>query len=828
MKNFVVNLKRRPDRREEIKKLFQDFSYEFYEAVDGKNLEPSKEIYELFLGNDFAWRKGVIGCALSHYNLWKKLITDDDYTSYCIFEDDITISANFLKSFKECELFLNNEKNVDVLFIGYHMFKQVRNQVKNIYDVSDEKIVFSPFRNELYIGGFFGYIITKNGAQKLINYIQNNNIKHGIDYLIKIVPNLNVFEINPHIVFSDWYDNINSKVNTDIQKDFDTFNFDTFNFDNIFSIVEIQGEKYKYYKGLDSPGFDIRFVGKKSLEELSEIAKNENNCLGFNSLGFLKNKISTIEKSPWIHPENDGLYVKTDYVAKEKSFNKIRVKMLCNWCTSTQLCNEWNHMSKGNFTWNNIQITDSNENIDYFVIINKPLNDNEFFIPEKTIIFQMEPWCSDPKQNWGVKTWGKWAKPDTNKFLQVRTHDKYVNNAFWQLKTTYNEFKKEQIIKNKGNLISTICSSKYFDPGHIKRIDFLKYIEQKNNPNVQIQIYNYDNVHNFKNYQGPHPHGNKDVGIKPYKYYFMAENNEEYNFITEKIWEPLLTESLCFYWGCPNITEHINPEAFILLDLNDFEKSFNLMRDAIENNLWEKRLPIIRKEKERVLEYFAFFPTLERIIYENKYFNFNIKLEKVCFIHSCNLEETGTKVLEELLELVSNVNFDLIYINNIGIPLDASKFSKNVYINNYSKNTFLFELPTIELMNIFSKLYPNVKVLYLHTKGITHSNSSNVADWRRLMTYFLIEKSNICIEKLNSYDAVGCNYQNKPFKHFSGNFWWANTNYLKTLEIDKLKDRHDAEWWVLTSTDNFHTIYDSKIDHYRSPYPRNLYENILL
>lgn len=601
MKKIVINLKRRPDRKENIKKIFENIPIDFYSAIDGKSLEATEEIYKLFAGNDFGWRKGVIGCALSHYNLWKELIMDKKYNYYCIFEDDIQLTNNFSPLLEKCEKVLETV-NIDFLLLGYHMFKHLRNTVKEIYDIYKDKIIFSPFRNDLYIGGFFGYIISKSGAKKIIEYIENNGIKHGIDYLIKIIPNFKVFECQPHIVFSNWVDSKISTVDSDIQRDFEIIQFSN-------NIVEILGNKYKYYRGMDSMGNDIKCVGKKPIEELVKIAEKENNCIAFNSLGFLKNKIEKIGSSPWLHSKEDGLYVKI-----KNTKGKIRVKMLCNWCSSTQLCKEWNHMSKGDFTWNNIEITDKNENIDYFVIINKPLNDNEFYIPEKTIIFQMEPWCFDKNQHWGVKTWGKWARPDPSKFLQVRTHDKYINNAFWQLKTTYSQFKKMEINKTKGNLISSICSSKYFDPGHIKRIDFIKFIEAKNDPNVQIDIYNHDNIHKFKNYKGSHPPGNKDIGIMPYKYYFMAENNAEYNFITEKIWEPLLTESLCFYWGCPNITDYIDEKAFILLDLDDFEKSFQIIKDAIENNLWEKRLPIIRKEKEKVLEYFGFFPTLERII----------------------------------------------------------------------------------------------------------------------------------------------------------------------------------------------------------------------
>ena len=85
---------------------------------------------------------------------------------------------------------------------------------------------------------------------------------------------------------------------------------------------------------------------------------------------------------------NDGVYVKKEHIHKIKMINnvkinnepikletptkKIRIKMLCNWCSSKQLCIEWNNLTKGDFTWNNIQFTWENENIDYYIIINKP------------------------------------------------------------------------------------------------------------------------------------------------------------------------------------------------------------------------------------------------------------------------------------------------------------------------------------------------------------------------------------------------------------------------------------------------------------------------
>jgi hypothetical protein len=171
--------------------------------------------------------------------------------------------------------------------------------------------------------------------------------------------------------------------------------------------------------------------------------------------------------------------------------------------------------------------------------------------------------------------------------------------------------------KTKENKISTICSSNYHDEGHILRIEFLKFLENKINKddNLCVDIYNRDNNHNFKNYKGPlTAYIDKSLGIVPYKYYFMMENNFEKDFITEKIWEPILCETLCFYYGCPNISDYLDPLSYVLLDANNFEKSYSIIKTAIEEDWWSQRIDIIRKEKDKILNQMSFFPIVDKII----------------------------------------------------------------------------------------------------------------------------------------------------------------------------------------------------------------------
>jgi hypothetical protein len=94
-----------------------------------------------------------------------------------------------------------------------------------------------------------------------------------------------------------------------------------------------------------------------------------------------------------------------------------------------------------------------------------------------------------------------------------------------------------------------------------------------------------------------------------------------------------------------------------------------------------------------------------------------------------------------------------------------------------------------------------------------------------MMLYFLVNKCADCFELLESYDAVGCNYLENPFRHFSGNFWWANSNYIKHLDlIDNTDERHFAEWWILSDPKvKSFSIHNSNVNHYETEYPPEKY-----
>lgn len=245
------------------------------------------------------------------------------------------------------------------------------------------------------------------------------------------------------------------------------------------------------------------------------------------------------------------------------------------------------------------------------------------------------------------------------------------------------------------------------------------------------------------------------------------------------------------------------------------------------------------------------YPNLKIINYAD-FFNIDIinnildtnKAKKYCFIHSCNLENVGTYRLENLIQTLrvtecENI-FDKIFINNIGLPIE-NIYGEKYEVTNCSRNSQLFENPTINLINDFSKENPNCYILYLHTKGIRYSKDDVPEnDWINYMLYFLVEEYKNCISILDkNYDTVGCDYSihldqrvfngyapYPPPPHYSGNFWWANSNYLKNLPklcMEK-HERNAPEFWLFQNKPNFYNLHSSDLNiHIYKTYPKSAY-----
>jgi hypothetical protein len=118
-------------------------------------------------------------------------------------------------------------------------------------------------------------------------------------------------------------------------------------------------------------------------------------------------------------------------------------------------------------------------------------------------------------------------------------------------------------------------------------------------------------------------------------------------------------------------------------------------------------------------------------------------------------------------------------------------------------------------------------VLYFHTKGLSRTGY-NVELWRLYMEYYNIDKWRHAISALsNGWDTYGVNLRDDTEKlfggkylHYSGNFWWARSFYVKGLGKDKLtgSNRWDGEFWIGTNgnRDKMFNAYETDLDHYEN------------
>jgi GT2 family glycosyltransferase len=206
------------------------------------------------------------------------------------------------------------------------------------------------------------------------------------------------------------------------------------------------------------------------------------------------------------------------------------------------------------------------------------------------------------------------------------------------------------------------------------------------------------------------------------------------------------------------------------------------------------------------------------------------------FIHVAT-KGTWRDVFAEQLELLRRSGLydrsSRIYVGIVGPEADSFEVSEDKIAVIYRSPDFCeYEFPTLRFLKTFCSTHAGL-VYYLHSKGVFR-NSATTEDWRRYMQYFVIERYAECIRALEHFDICGVNWQELPWPHFSGNFWWATYSYVAKLpELDRLlpvvegwdqQERHQCERWIGSGVNvRPASLHQSHSDHYKFEYPRSFY-----
>ena len=247
-KIFYINLDRRPDRKQnmeiQLRGINTHYPVERVSAVDGRSLEisdiPSNLVTDKGKKDAINQKEkvytyltlGAIGCAFSHRNLYIKILREN-LSKVLILEDDVSLADNFITKLEDIMKNIpENEKNYDIIYIGYHPI---------FFDHDLIQLNDHFFKPKKKIYGLFGYIVTDRAAKKLLEIFP---ITMQIDSEIAN----NFDKINPlivapekRIIFSD-QSSVDSTYGTDIQirEGFDEGNCDSyFGVDPILMLIII-------------------------------------------------------------------------------------------------------------------------------------------------------------------------------------------------------------------------------------------------------------------------------------------------------------------------------------------------------------------------------------------------------------------------------------------------------------------------------------------------------------------------------------------------------------------------------------------------------------
>lgn len=185
---------------------------------------------------------------------------------------------------------------------------------------------------------------------------------------------------------------------------------------------------------------------------------------------------------------------------------------------------------------------------------------------------------------------------------------------------------------------------------------------------------------------------------------------------------------------------------------------------------------------------------------------------KTFVVYHCFLVKNWKSLVLEQLSRINNsgllAKVDKLYCvvvdlhNNRDEFIEATKFFPNIEYEFYNQNAY--ELYAITKVWELGQQH-DCKILYLHTKGVYNDyvkvdknevcdlKVSSIRDWRLMLEHFCIDKWEENLNRLELVDMVGCSCNSN---WWWGNFWWARSSYLKTLEKPANSTRWGYEAWV--------------------------------
>lgn len=166
MQTYVINLTRSTDRRAHIMAQLGKtrVQYEIINGVDGRDLDltDTRIVDPVFAGKSAAG-PGVIGCALSHLEVYRKVL-DDDLDIACVLEDDVVLPADLGVL---TDAIAPHMRGAEVVLLNFHSYKPCRVTKSGAVQLPSSRLLVRVV-DEGQAASTGGYLITREACARMV------------------------------------------------------------------------------------------------------------------------------------------------------------------------------------------------------------------------------------------------------------------------------------------------------------------------------------------------------------------------------------------------------------------------------------------------------------------------------------------------------------------------------------------------------------------------------------------------------------------------------------------------------------------------------------
>jgi GR25 family glycosyltransferase involved in LPS biosynthesis len=168
----------------------------------------------------------------------------------------------------------------------------------------------------------------------------------------------------------------------------------------------------------------------------------------------------------------------------------------------------------------------------------------------------------------------------------------------WSVRRSFEQLSTASI-RDKPRKLSWITSNVSLMAGHRRRLQFLARLRE----GLEFDLYG----------RGFRRVDDKWDGLASYRYSIAFENFRAPYYFTEKLMDCFVCETMPIYIGDPTITNFFPPESLMIID-PDAPDVIEQIRCVIESDAWNRNRDAILEAKRRVLHEYNVFAMLSRLV----------------------------------------------------------------------------------------------------------------------------------------------------------------------------------------------------------------------